>query len=378
MRNTRILAAMLLLSSFLTACSNEQVIERLGFIHTVAFDLADGKKGDMQKLLVTFSLPQVEEGAKESRETLTTTAYSSKDAHEKLSRKTNRLLVAGQARNVLIGLSLAQSGLSNKLDTLLRDPSIGPRVKVTIVDGNANDVLRKKFSEHPRTSQYIDRMLEKEARSHGFMETNVYTFMRDFFDDGIDPTAPIIKAGKKDITLEGMVLFKGDRAVHILPAKQARLLLMLRQNVKSNEISINVRHEGKETEQRLMYTNIMSKRKIKVERTASQKTKVHITLKLNGSILEYNGDMNLREWGNQYKLERLLTQYIRNTLKKTIAELQKKKVDPLGIGQHVRNSMTYEEWKALDWESFYSSLDIECHVQVRIKDIGEFNRQSIH
>jgi hypothetical protein len=51
--------------------------------------------------------------------------------------------------------------LSNHI-SFLRDPIIGPCVKITIVEGKATDLLKKDFKQHPQTSQYIDRMVEKE------------------------------------------------------------------------------------------------------------------------------------------------------------------------------------------------------------------------
>lgn len=49
--------------------------------------------------------------------------------------------------------------------------------------------------------------------------------------------------------------------------------------------------------------------------------------------------------------------------------LQRLELDPIGIGQYVRNQMSYADWKALDWHKAYSQMDITCEADIRIKHV---------
>lgn len=365
-----IVATILFIS--LTGCNDQKLIEKLGFIHTVAYDLVE--KGDKDKILVTFSLPIMEKqkGA-EQEEILTTTTYSSKEARIMLSRQTNRTLVSGQLRNSLFGLDLAKKGLREPMDSILRDPSIGPRVKITIVEGKATDVLKKRFKQHPQTGQYIERMMEKEEKMNAIPRIDVYQFSRDLLDDGIDPVAPVIKLGKNEVIIDGMALFDEDRLIKKVGMKETQILLLLRDNFRMGDIAMSVSTRGSKQKENVVYTNLTNKRKITVDRASPSHIKVHINLEIKGNIAEYNGDLDLITNKNQYKLETLLAEYIRNTAKEVIQDLQKHHTDAIGIGQYIRNSMSYNEWKALNWKKIYSTLDVEVHVHVKIGSTGKFN-----
>ncbi|WP_452472545.1 Ger(x)C family spore germination protein [Paenibacillus xanthanilyticus] len=60
------------------------------------------------------------------RENITVTAKTSKESKLLLSRKTELIMVSGQLRDTLYGLSLAKRGIWEYIDTLVRDPSISP------------------------------------------------------------------------------------------------------------------------------------------------------------------------------------------------------------------------------------------------------------
>ncbi len=76
-----------------------KIIEDLGFIHGMGLDIEDeGEYEEGRKLLVTVSIPQIEEDAEKDRELLTTVARSDKEAMLNISRQSNRKLVSGQLR----------------------------------------------------------------------------------------------------------------------------------------------------------------------------------------------------------------------------------------------------------------------------------------
>ncbi|MGO4372212.1 Ger(x)C family spore germination protein, partial [Paenibacillus sp. MCAF20] len=240
----------------LTGCGDERILEKMGFIHSTGYDLVPAEnEGEKDKLRVTIAVPKADPEGKIKRETMSAVVASSKEARIEFSRQTELSLVSGQTRNTLFGVTLAQKGLREHIDTLLRDPAISQRVKITIVNGSVYELLIKRYPEHPRPGQYMDRMLDKEASVMMIPTVTLYDFTRDFYDDGVDSVAPILKQKGKNIALDGIALFQGDRYVSRIDADDALIFAILRQNFRRGEMSIDLKKAGLGNE-RLLFSSM--------------------------------------------------------------------------------------------------------------------------
>ncbi|MGO4540942.1 Ger(x)C family spore germination protein [Paenibacillus sp. 2TAB19] len=356
----------------LTGCGDERILEKMGFIHSTGYDLVPAEnEGEKDKLRVTIAVPKADPEGKIKRETMSAVVASSKEARIEFSRQTELSLVSGQTRNTLFGVTLAQKGLREHIDTLLRDPAISQRVKITIVNGSVYELLIKRYPEHPRPGQYMDRMLDKEASVMMIPTVTLYDFTRDFYDDGVDSVAPILKQKGKNIALDGIALFQGDRYVSRIDADDALIFAILRQNFRRGEMSIDLKKAGLGNE-RLLFSSMVSSRKIKVTHGGDGVPRVQIRMVVKGSVLEYVGALKIGEDQDRHKLEKLVAEYVTLQAKKLIANMQQHKADSLGIGKHVRNSMSYAEWKSLNWDEVYPRIEVSCSTEVVIKNYGKF------
>ncbi|MGO4376540.1 Ger(x)C family spore germination C-terminal domain-containing protein, partial [Paenibacillus sp. MCAF20] len=100
--------------------------------------------------------------------------------------------------------------------------------------------------------------------------------------------------------------------------------------------------------------------------------RVQIRMVVKGSVLEYVGALKIGEDQDRHKLEKLVAEYVTLQAKKLIANMQQHKADSLGIGKHVRNSMSYAEWKSLNWDEVYPRIEVSCSTEVVIKNYGKF------
>jgi spore germination protein len=364
------LLATVLLVCILTGCTNDQrILEDLGMIQSTSYDLAENNK-----LRVVTSIPVSRPDAKSEsgRMVLSTITDSSKSARLSFSRKTELLVVSGQLRNALFGSSLAKEGLSQHVDTLLRDPSIAFGVKVSVVNGEAGELLSKDYEQHLDTGRYIDLLLTKESLGSSVPKVTLYEFTRDYNDDGIDPIAPMIKDAGKDIEVDGIALFQKDRYVMKVPAKQAVIFSLFRGDVKQGELSLNVgKGEGKK--EMVLFSSLGSKRKVKVHHMDGNRLKVDITASIQGSILEFTGEKDLSKKKNREELENRISNKLTAEADQIVKEMQRHKVDSFGVGQYVRNSLSYAEWKSMDWRKVYPEIQINCHVKVLIKSYGKYS-----
>ncbi|MDQ0060729.1 spore germination protein [Paenibacillus harenae] len=364
----QLFAALLVLSG----CGDEKILERLGFIHTAGYELVPAENsGEPDKLRVTIAVPKADPEGKIKRETMTAVVATSKEARIELSRQTELSLVSGQLRSTLFGAALARKGIGEHIDTFVRDPAISQRVKITVVNGNVQHLLNKRYAEHPRPGQYIDRMLDKEAEAMMIPNVTLYDFTRDYYDDGIDAVAPIIREKGKDITIDGIALFQGDRYVARIDPDDSLIFAILRQNFKRGEMSINLNSLGYGKE-KLLFSSMVSSRKIKVNRGENGGLSVQIRMLVKGSVLEYVGDLKIGEEEDRHKLEKRIAEYLTSNAQKMIDAMQRHKADSIGIGKHVRNSMSYTEWKSTNWDELYPNIEVRCSTEVVIKNFGKF------
>jgi germination protein, Ger(x)C family len=363
-----------------TGCGDQRILERLGFIQTTSYDIAPSSEGESeQKLLISVTIPRPDSGSETgsgsggvNREFLTTVSSTGKESRINLSRQTELQLVSGQLRNTLFGLSLAKQGIWQHIDTLVRDPSISPRVKITIVNGNAHDLLAKNYPFHPRTGQYITRMLDKESLSQVVPSTTLYQFTKDYFDDGIDPIAPIIKESGESIKIDGIALFQKDRYVMKVEPKQAIIFALLRTNIKQGDISLDLSGGNREHEH-VTFSSLVSHRSVKMKPSKGS-FHVDINIKMEGSVLEYFGALDLESEKDRSTIEKLASEQIQAKAKELIAAMQSNRVDSLGLGKNIRSTLQYAKWHNMDWRDTYQHMDVQCHVKVRIKDYGMFTK----
>ncbi|WP_027084569.1 Ger(x)C family spore germination protein [Cohnella panacarvi] len=368
MRNVPRILILTLVATLLAGCGDKRILEDLGFTQTTSYDLLPTGELD-----ITLSIPLADPEAKSKRMILRTTSVSSKESRIKMAMQTHLNLVSGQLRNSIFGLTLSKEGIWNHIDTLIRDPSISPQVKVTVINGNAGELLRKDYKQQPRTGKYIDKMLQKEAEGQNVPKVTLYHFARDYYDDGIDPIAPVLKDIGDHIAIDGIGLFRDDRYMTKIEPKDALIFAFLRGRFKQGELSVDLSRETHSDKQMAMLSGLMSTRKVKVNLGRNGQTTVTFAIRITGSILEYIGPYNLSDHSDKKKLENQIASHIIDKSEVMVRMMQKHKVDSLGIGTHVRNRMSYKAWKSMNWnDDVYPKVRVLFDVSVKIKDYGKF------
>lgn len=352
----------------LSGCKNDQrILEKLGMVQTSSYDLAEDKR-----LKVTVCVPVIDPDSPVRRELLSTITDSIKESRLVFSRQTDLRVVSGQLRDVLFGMRLAESGLEEYIDTQLRDPSVALSVKVSVVEGDAGELLSKTYKAHSDTGRYITHLLEKEAQGNNIPTSTMYEFSRDFNDDGIDPVTPLIKDAGSKAEVDGIALFQDDRYVMKIPAKDGIIFSIFRDKLRQGELVLKLGEEnGKQVA--VMFSSISSKRKVKVHHLEGNRFKVDIYVSMTGSVLEYTGSESLSQSGIRNEIEKEISDRISARAKSMVEQMQKHGADALGIGQQVRNSLSYREWTDLDWRETFPKVEVECHTKVTIKDYGKYS-----
>lgn len=358
-------AAMLCL--LLAGCSQDQrILERIGYIETAAFDAAPENK-----IKATISMPLVTQFARDSKTTdelLDTTATSPKEAKAALSLRTSRIIVSGQIRTFMFGEALARRGLWAHMDTFLRDPSISIRTAMVVVEGKAGEIISQEYPRHTKTANYINKLLQKESNKQSVPRTALHQFTRDYFDDGMDPIAILIKEQEKDITISGIATFQGDKMIDKLPWKDVYLFSLLYQNLSQGEFSMTSDHPDLKA---ISFRAVRSKRRIEVSKRSSGEYEADIYLRVEGGVEEYIGNAKLST-PERAKVEKLVSEHIATEASRVLRTLQQNRTDGIGLGKYVRNKMSYEEWKGTDWHDLFGQMTVRVHCSFYMKNFGAY------
>ncbi|NYE04056.1 spore germination protein [Bacillus niacini] len=353
---------------FLTGCAEQRIIDDLALINAVGYDVTDNEKNPL-KLTVTF--PIITKDGKYDRKTILVEGKSSKEAREKVRMKTNLKLESGQMRVSLFGQEIANKGMLPLLNSLVRDPSIGTRAKLALAEDEASDILMLQIKNEGQNATYLEQFLTKLNRESLRTNYNIYQFLRDYYDDGIDPILPVFRVEKNNIAYNGIGLFQEDKLVEILKPSEARYLFLFREEMKQGNFVEQI-DVGEEEKASIMLNYELKEHHIKIQSSSTNPKKASIYIKLIGDVIEYTGKEEISDPKIQKKIEKLITKKIQQEGKELIVKLQKLQVDPLGINRYVRNKMNYKEWKALDKYQSYQDMNINIEANIIINSSGKW------
>lgn len=357
-----IIVSLMLLTG--TGCGDRRILEKTGVIHSISYDAQPD-----DNIKIAISIPSIDPQREASSIFLTTVAKSSKEARINLSRETDLILGNGQLRTALFGLASAKNGIWNQMDTFIRDPATTSRLKIVMVNGEAASLLERKYKEHPRTEVYVDRLLKKEAQFQSIPETTLYSFTRDYYDDGIDPVVPIIKEADDSVMVDGIGLFRGDQYISRIPPQDSLIFAFLYGKFQGGEMSIDLSDETQESKI-AMLTAVTSSRKIKINHEQDGKISVNVDIQAQASVLEYIGTLELSNEDDEIQLEREISEHLTRRAERIVKLMQDNKTDSIGIGSYVRNSMAYKDWKAINWHEEFPKVNVQCKIALTFKDYG--------
>jgi spore germination protein len=150
------------------------------------------------------------------------------------------------------------------------------------------------------------------------------------------------------------------------------MFAILSKSLKIGEFNITFMDRSSGRKESAMISSIASKREVIVNKTERESSvpQIVIRIRLSGIILEYTGKSTFKKAEEQKKLDQDLSEAIRKQLQAIVSHVQRSGGDNLGIGTYVRNSMSYEKWNNLNWESLYPRADIRVEVDTTIREYG--------
>ncbi|OZM57165.1 hypothetical protein CIB95_06765 [Lottiidibacillus patelloidae] len=357
-----LLAPFFLSLILLTSCSEKRILDEVGLIQIVAYDITDD-----EKIKGIFVVPNYRPDNEIIVEKYEAVANTSKGIRRKISAMTEKPIVAGQLRVALYSEELAKKGLISIVDTLYRDPSIGNRMNLAIVKGDMKELIMTDYSDRESVAAYIQNLIRHNIDKETLPTQSLHLFLYRYYSDGQDPFMPIIQKNESHIEVTDIAIFNEDKFGMSIPLKKGFMFKLLLEGYKSGkyELILNGSEEEKEY---AVIENLNSSTTYFMEKKDGT-IKFKINVKMKGQINEYSGKLNMEMKKTLKKIEKQLAEEIEEESIALIKSFQEEKVDPIGFGKKYR-SKTYNWDSKKFYDEIYPKIKFDVKVNVQIIETG--------
>ncbi|MFT8870765.1 MAG: Ger(x)C family spore germination protein [Sporolactobacillus sp.] len=272
-----------------------------------------------------------------------------------------KALRAAKLRITLFNERMARRGLKQIISFRNRDPDTPQDLSIAVVEGSCQKLLT---STHYQTqipvARYVqDMILQNTEQSYPF--ANLSTFLNAYYGHCMDPFMPIIRKRGDHLEMHGLALFRHDKYVMRLPARNCFVFKMLyepfNQGIYDYEY-VPGRH--------IVLRNVCTKMAYFVKNGHTSTPDIHANVSVTAQIRQaYPDAVNSH---NLNTVNQNLARHLEHQAEKMVQILQKKRVDPLRLGDYVR-SFTYG-FNEHAWPQRYPHAKFHCRVRVTITQIG--------
>ncbi|ARJ25661.1 spore gernimation protein XA (plasmid) [Bacillus mycoides] len=358
---------------YLTGCSHRIPLEQTSLILLIALDRTSN--GEMK---VGTSIPLFHHEKQKSTAEHWVQASTIYDGFSKMDTKLTGYVTSSKAEVILIGKKFAQErNWIQALDSSYRDPYATINAKVVLVDGSAEEIFKINRPDKPALPSYISGVIESAIQNNQSVSSTIQQLMREKNEQGMTQTVPIIKRIKNEIDTVGIVfLDQQGKYIAKIPKKDVKFFNLIYKPKSAGRMILHLVLSPKKSDKK-PNTSILvqnAKRKINVD---FQKGKFVFTIDVNMNIAliekTNKGVTKNRLQGNTHisRLEREIKQELAKKLQGMLQDMQKNKIDPIGLSLYAR-AFQYNEWKKVkaNWVYALSKAKVHVNTHITIKDTG--------
>ncbi|UUZ86616.1 Ger(x)C family spore germination protein [Paenibacillus sp. P26] len=360
----------------LTGCWNRMELDHYGFVQGVAVDMAKDRKNI--ELTIQFYKPMG--GTKQSGGptgqsliNIKTRGRTVFDAIRDMTIHFGRKAQWSHMRVLIIGEELAKErNIGEVLDFFSRDHE--PRSTVSVMIGKhradqyfttskpfiettigqqlrESERMAYKYTGKSLKTSFLDLMLELKGK------TGVAVVPYVYFDPKNKPvTSPV----------SGLALMRKGKMVMEVPPKMLESLLMLKDRYQKGVIEVECPGESKKKLKKVEAVEVESlKTKLGVK-ISGDAVAVEVSTKLKG----YTGELlctTLKTPDDVTKFNERVRKTVEKEIRRTIALIQKQKLDALGIGDRIYRHAPakWKRWEP-EWEERFAAVPFTVKVEASI------------
>ncbi|MCA1031574.1 Ger(x)C family spore germination protein [Bacillus timonensis] len=334
----------------------KEIIDDINILTAVGFD-----KIEDHKIKGTGVIPVFKADKSIENEHFSEVGMIGREIINSLQRKSADPLVTGGIKVSLYSEKLARDGIMEFVDALQRDASIGSKLFLAVVDGDASEILNKNLGNRG-TGSYLEVLLRHNMERRDVPTVNLHTFLNRYYAEGMDPFLPYVKLEENKVKVNGLAIFNDEKLVDIVKSEDLFFFKALVEEFGDGGYTIKLKDSGEFAS----ILRIISRKDLTVEHFEKGTPTITIHVYLKGILNEYTGkDI---EGKVIEKIIKQMEEEIVQKSEKLIAQFQEKGVDPIGIGYACRTSQrSYEEKQ---FKEMYPKIEIKVKAKVEIVETG--------
>lgn len=388
MRKAAILLLIAIMSMSLTACWSNREVNDIAIVSAIGID--KGNNGNIRlslqlavPLLIGTGSSQGGAGTSKLADTsgwvVSEEGATVMETFRSIQQKLPRKIFFSHSRIIIIGSSMAKSGVVQVLDFFERYRESQMKSYIAVSATTASDVM----NYLPKFERLSSEVIFKELKRRVLPTVRLVDFLNALQSEGVEPFAPILEitasergGGKyQNLVISGSAVFKKDKMIGRLDDNEARGLHWVLDTVKEGVVTIEIdegRHQGRISVE-LEKVNVT--RKMEMEKSGKMGVSLHADVSAN--IYENTSNLDLETSENTNYVLDLLKDDIEKRIKSSIHKVQKDlRSDIFGFGQSVyrRNPKAWKESYRKQWDTVFTEMDIKFDVDVRVLRTGLTNK----
>ncbi|MGM0873354.1 MAG: Ger(x)C family spore germination protein [Bacillota bacterium] len=338
----------------LTGCVEKEILDDVNLVTAVGFDRVEENRIEGTVIINTYLKDQPVQDSK-----LTNESELSRDILANMQKESTDPLVLGKLQIVLFGEDLSKSGISDLVDTLQRDASIGERLLLAVTRGKSKDILDADFSTKG-ASRFLTDIILHNTINRDLPRTNLHLFLFQYYSKGQDPYLPIIKRKDKSVEIDGLALFDNEKLVSEISNEQLLFFKVLADQYSQGSYTLEI----PESKEKAGIKSIASSRKLKV--VSTEPLKVEISIHIEGFINEFTGKRITPKIIE--KVEKAFEKRVEKETLALIEQFKELKIDPVGIGDDIRSQT--RNFNIKEWKEKMPALMADVEADVVINETG--------
>ncbi|TCP26624.1 spore germination protein [Scopulibacillus darangshiensis] len=350
-----------------TGCLHSTVIDDIRLVQAIGYDYV----GD-DLVLSTVAVPNYTMGGGESgggpsssatTDSFSVISHTGKAIPTKMQTKAQQPLKLGKVNTILFDEDLAKHGIDDFVDYLNRDPVIGRKLYLAVVDGSTQELLSGQYEESQAVSIYLNDLIKQNIK-YNLPRMNLHEFLYSYFGQGKDPILPILKKSGDHIEITGIALFRNGKYVGKIPIPNKTFIFkLMSQPFEGGAYEFYLKNNPSAY---ISVLNTGSKVTYSVKNGNSASPDILIHVKMKAIITEAPLRSNPKEYIN--KISKAMEKDIEKQGEQLVEKFQKMSVDPLGLGAKTRSQT--RGWDFEKWKDHYPNADVKLKVDIQVKQTG--------
>lgn len=364
-----------------TGCIRKTELDELAFFSGVGIDqLEDGTTQLILQVILHRELKvQASSGNLPSNNVVAEGTCVS-DADSNFSLQSGRRGLWSHTRAIVIGETLATSGIEDLLDFIARDYEIQGRTYLLVAKGKARTILDAETTNLETIQSFnISDMLEQYKSNGKTFPIDINEYLLRASEDVGTNFLPGIKqlvgdkkteiSGKSTnaLELDETAIFKDNKLIGWFDETETTGLLFIHGKL----VSTNIKFEYPEKKHLVYITLQKSKSNVTPIYEKNELKKIMINVKAKGTIVQSNPLVDASKPSTLDELGKEAATAIEDTIRKSIEKGQKLRTDVFDFASvvHRSNPKLYEGIKS-SWDEIFSALEVEIKVDVTVERSG--------